>query len=71
MELVRSLQDAKPVDESIPGEAALVIEGPIDVARLLPHVSSLESDPLGSARPWLVLAELLPSSSSRPREAKR
>jgi hypothetical protein len=66
-ELVRALQDAKPSEEMDPGEVTVLLEGPVDVARLLPHVSALESDPLGSARPWLILAELLPSSFVIPR----
>jgi uncharacterized repeat protein (TIGR01451 family) len=66
-ELVRALQDAKPAEEMDPGDVTVLLEGPIDVTRLMPHISSLESDPLGSARPWLILAELLPTSFVVPR----
>ena len=67
LELVRSLRDSMPAEDSDPGDATVVLEGPIDVARMTPHVSLLESEPLGSARPWLLLAELLPSSFVVPR----
>jgi uncharacterized repeat protein (TIGR01451 family) len=66
-ELVRALQDAKPSEEMDPGDVTVLLEGPVDVARLLPHLSSLEADPLGSARPWLILAELLPTAFVIPR----
>jgi uncharacterized repeat protein (TIGR01451 family) len=66
MELVQALTGASPSDENGAGDAAIVIEGPIDVARLLPHLEPLATDPLGSARPWLVLAELLPSTFVEP-----
>jgi uncharacterized repeat protein (TIGR01451 family) len=66
MELVQALTNAKPADENSAGEAAVVVEGPIDVARLIPHLEPLVTDPLGSARPWLVLAELLPSHFVEP-----
>ena len=66
IELVHSLVDASPFDENGAGAAAVVIEGPIDVARMLPHLEALATDPLGSARPWLVLAELLPSVFIEP-----
>jgi uncharacterized repeat protein (TIGR01451 family) len=61
-ELIRSLEASKPFDESDAGDATVVLEGPIDVALLTPHIALLESEPLGSARPWLLLAELLPST---------
>ncbi len=67
MDLVQSLTAAGPSDDTIAGDAAVVVEGPIDVARLLPHLEPLATDPLGSARPWLVLAELLPSTFVEPR----
>jgi uncharacterized repeat protein (TIGR01451 family) len=67
LDLVRSLRDSTPAEDSEPGDATVVLEGPIDVARMTPHVSLLESEPLGSARPWLILAELLPSSFVVPR----
>jgi uncharacterized repeat protein (TIGR01451 family) len=66
-ELVRALQNATPADEIEIGDAAVVLEGPIEVEPLMPHVASLESEPLGSARPWLILAHLLPSAFVRPR----
>jgi uncharacterized repeat protein (TIGR01451 family) len=66
MELVRSLADAKPAEDSGPGDATVVLEGAVDVTRMTPHLASLEADALGSARPWLILAELLPSSFVTP-----
>ena len=66
VELVQSLTNAAPSDDATAGDAAVVVEGPIDVARLLPHVEPLGTEPLGSARPWLVLAELLPSTFVEP-----
>jgi uncharacterized repeat protein (TIGR01451 family) len=66
MELVHALADAGPSDESGSGDATVVLEGPIDVMRLTPHIEPLGSDPLGSARPWLVLAELLPTTFVEP-----
>ena len=66
IELVHALVDASPYDENGAGDAAVVIEGPIDVARMVPHLEALATDPLGSARPWLVLAELLPSVFVEP-----
>ncbi|HEX3468087.1 MAG TPA: hypothetical protein VHT05_08435, partial [Candidatus Elarobacter sp.] len=66
MELVQALTNAGPSDENGPGEASVVLEGPIDVARMVPHLEPHATDPLGSARPWLVLAELLPSSFVHP-----
>ncbi len=66
IDLVRSLADASPSEENAAGDAAVVVEGPIDVARLTPHLDPLATDPLGSARPWLVLAELLPTNFVEP-----
>jgi len=66
MELVHALTEAGPSDENGSGDATVVIEGPIDVARLTPHIEPLGNDPLGSARPWLVLAELLPTTFVEP-----
>ena len=43
-----------------------MLEGALDVSRFAPHMAALESDPLGSARPWLVLAEMLPSAFVTP-----
>jgi hypothetical protein len=67
LELVHSLEDAKPTEEVHPGEATVVLEGPVDVAALTPYLARLESDPLGTATPWLILAELLPSAFVEPR----
>ncbi|MEA2721086.1 MAG: hypothetical protein QOJ39_2950, partial [Candidatus Eremiobacteraeota bacterium] len=61
MELVRALADAQPAEDAGAGDATVVLEGAVDVTRMTPHLASLEADPLGSARPWLILAELLPS----------
>jgi hypothetical protein len=66
IELVRSLEEAQPAEEASAGDATVVLEGPVDVERLLPLVTALESDPLGSARPWLILAHLLPSAFVTP-----
>jgi uncharacterized repeat protein (TIGR01451 family) len=66
IDLVNSLVDASPSDENGAGDATVVVEGPIDVARMVPHLEALATDPLGSARPWLVLAELLPSYFVEP-----
>jgi uncharacterized repeat protein (TIGR01451 family) len=61
MELVRALADAKSAEDFGAGDATVVLEGAIDVTRMTPHLASLEADSLGSARPWLILSELLPS----------
>src|SRR6202163_3758885 len=61
-DLICSLEASKPIDEVDAGGATMRLEGPIDVALLTPHIALLESEPLGSARPWLLLAELLPST---------
>ncbi len=61
VELVQALRDARPAEDFEPPADAIVLEGPIDVARIARHLDALEAEPLGSARPWLVLAELLPS----------
>jgi len=66
MELVQALVNASPMEETSAGEAAVIVEGPVDAARLVPHLEPLATDPLGSARPWLVLAELLPSTFIEP-----
>jgi len=66
VELVRALADSSPAEDIGPGDATVVLEGPIDVTRMTPHLASLDSDPLGSARPWLILAELLPSAFVTP-----
>jgi uncharacterized repeat protein (TIGR01451 family) len=66
VELVRSLENSAATEETRAGEAAVVMEGVIEVDRLTPHLADLDSDPLGSARPWLLLAELLPSAFITP-----
>ena len=66
LELVRALPDAQgPSDDSI-SDGAIVLEGPLEIEGLTHHLAALESDPLGSARPWLALAELLPSTFVTP-----
>jgi uncharacterized repeat protein (TIGR01451 family) len=69
VELVRALESSAATEETHAGDAAVVMEGAIDVDRLTPHLADLESDPLGSARPWLLLAELLPSAFITPPSA--
>jgi hypothetical protein len=66
IELVRSLQDAQSAEETNAGEATVVLEGPIETERLVRLVAALESDPLGSARPWLILAQMLPTTFVTP-----
>ncbi len=66
LELITALENAAPSGEIHPGEATLILEGPVDVAQLTPYLARLESDPLGTATPWLILAELLPSSFVEP-----
>ena len=66
IELVRSLQDAQSAEETNAGEATVVLEGPIETERLVQLVTALESDPLGSARPWLILAQMLPTTFVTP-----
>jgi uncharacterized repeat protein (TIGR01451 family) len=66
LELVRALENASPTEEVHPGEATVILEGPVDVAQLTPHLAALESDPLGTAKPWLLLAQLLPSTFVEP-----
>lgn len=61
-DLVRALRDAHPTSDDGAPDASVVLEGPLDLDRLAQHLSALESDPLGSVRPWLALAELLPST---------
>ena len=38
----------------------------LDVPRLTAQLEALQNEPLGTARPWLVLAELLPSAFAKP-----
>jgi uncharacterized repeat protein (TIGR01451 family) len=66
VELVHALGEAHPADDPGPGEGAVVLEGPFEIARITRHLGALENDPLGSAVPWLVLAELLPSTFVSP-----
>jgi hypothetical protein len=66
IDLVRSLQDAQPAEETNAGDATVVLEGPIETERLVRLVTALESDPLGSARPWLILAQMLPATFVTP-----
>jgi uncharacterized repeat protein (TIGR01451 family) len=66
IELVEALRDAEPVDAAGPGDAAIVLEGELDTERLTRNLAALDADPLGSARPWVVLAEMLPSRFVRP-----
>ncbi len=65
IELVQALRDAGPA-EDFGGTGAVVLEGPIDVDRITRHLEALVAEPLGTARPWLVLAELLPSRFITP-----
>ncbi len=67
VELVGSLRAATgDVDPGVL-DAAVVLEGPLEIDRLTPHLAALESEPLGSARPWLVLANMLPQTFVTPR----
>jgi uncharacterized repeat protein (TIGR01451 family) len=69
VELVHALADVEaPAAGEAASDAAIVLEGPFDVARVTQHLAALESEPLGSARPWLVLAELLPTTFVAPRD---
>lgn len=66
IELVQALRDARPAEDFGSPPDTIVLEGPIEIARVARHLDALESEPLGSARPWLVLAELLPSRFVTP-----
>jgi uncharacterized repeat protein (TIGR01451 family) len=66
VELLEALNDAQPADDPGPGDAAIVLEGPIAVGRITAQLPAIENDPLGSPRPWLALAELLPSQVVTP-----
>jgi len=66
LELIVALRDAGAAPDAPPSDAAVVLEGAVDASRLVPHIGALESEPLGSARPWLVLAEMLPSTFVSP-----
>ncbi len=65
VELVQSLAAAQPA-EDFGSTGAVVLEGPIEIERITRHLEPLGSEPLGSARPWLVLAEMLPSRFVTP-----
>ncbi|MBV9439870.1 MAG: hypothetical protein JOZ24_07760 [Candidatus Eremiobacteraeota bacterium] len=66
VELIAGLRDAQPGDDAGAPPNAIVLEGSFDVARITRHLAALEAEPLGSARPWLVLAELLPTTALAP-----
>jgi len=66
VELIDALHDAHPAADEGPGDAAIVLDGPIALDRITADLATLENDPLGSPRPWLVLAELLPSRMVAP-----
>ncbi|MDB5095337.1 MAG: hypothetical protein JWO85_3438 [Candidatus Eremiobacteraeota bacterium] len=66
VDLVGSLAGAQPADDPGIGDAAIVLEGPLDVPRLTAQLEALQNEPLGTARPWLVLADLLPSAFAKP-----
>jgi hypothetical protein len=61
MELIGAMRSARSMTEgAMPPRAATVrISGPIDRDRIVSRLTSLESEALGSALPWLVLAEFL------------
>lgn len=68
IELVEALSasGAGGADDREPADVAVVMQGPIEIERVVRHLAALESEPLGSALPWLVLAELLPSRIVTP-----
>ncbi|MDB5043571.1 MAG: hypothetical protein JWN27_4297 [Candidatus Eremiobacteraeota bacterium] len=66
VDLVSSLAGAQSIDDAGTGDAAIVLEGPLDIPRLTAQLEALQNEPLGTARPWLVLADLLPSSFAKP-----
>jgi uncharacterized repeat protein (TIGR01451 family) len=66
VELVNSLAGAQPAGDPGAGDAAILLEGALDVPRLTAQLEALQNEPLGTARPWLVLAELLPSAFTKP-----
>jgi len=61
MELVGAMRSARSMTEGelAPQAATVRISGPIDRDRIVSRLTSLESEALGSALPWLVLAEFL------------
>jgi uncharacterized repeat protein (TIGR01451 family) len=66
VELIEALRDAQPAADPGPGDALIVLDGPFALARTTSQLAVIESDPLGSPRPWLALAELLPSRIAVP-----
>jgi hypothetical protein len=66
IELVDALDEARPAADLGAGDAAVVLDGPIVLERLTSQLAAIENDPLGSPRPWLALAELLPSRMVTP-----
>ncbi|GAC1403954.1 MAG: hypothetical protein NVSMB64_06460 [Candidatus Velthaea sp.] len=66
VDLVGVLRGAEPGAAFADAPADIVLEGAIDRDRIVTNLGALESEPLGSARPWLVLAELLASRISWP-----
>jgi len=65
LDLLAAVRDARSAEEPAPA-APILLEGPLDVAQFVRHGEALASEPLGSARPWLVLAHLLPSAVVTP-----
>jgi len=60
MELVGAMRSARSSSDAVPQQDVDVrISGAIDRDRIVSRLTSLESEPLGSALPWLVLAEFL------------
>jgi hypothetical protein len=66
IDLIQAVDRAQPADDPGSGDAEIVLEGPLDTARLTTHLEALETEPLGTARPWLALAELLPVTFVQP-----
>jgi uncharacterized repeat protein (TIGR01451 family) len=66
IELVDALAEARPAADPGAGDAVVVLDGPIALERLTSQLTAIENDPLGSPRPWLALAELLPSRMVTP-----
>jgi uncharacterized repeat protein (TIGR01451 family) len=66
IDLVATLRSATPSAALAPGDGEFVVDGEIDRDRIVTYLGALESDPLGNAQPWIVLAELLGSTISWP-----
>ncbi|GAC1539683.1 MAG: hypothetical protein NVS2B17_15180 [Candidatus Velthaea sp.] len=66
VDLVAGLRNAAPDSPIASSSSPIVLEGTVDRERIVTNLGALEGEPLGSARPWLVLAELLPSKISWP-----